>query len=118
MSLYPGEEQVSSEIEAQFRADTVYNYPYFQPQSYEEKQNLNGLMNYYYQDGDHAVTVKGKLCGVYTPGLVLQALAMKIARAMGMPFDCIFPIGMILIVKNITKKIGRASCRERVFITV
>ena len=90
MSLYPGEEQVSSEIAAQFRADTVYNYPYFQPQSYEEKQNLNGLMNYYYQDGDHAVTVKGKLCGVYTPGLVLQALAMKIARAMGMPFDCIF----------------------------
>ena len=93
MSLYPGEEQVSSEIAAQFRADTVYNYPYFQPQSYEEKQNLNGLMNYYYQDGDHAVTVKGKLCGVYTPGLVPQALAMKIARAMGMSFDCIFLAG-------------------------
>ena len=90
MSLYPGEEKVSSEIAGQFRADTFYNYPYFQPQSYEEKQNLNGLMNYYYKDGDHAVTVKGKFCGVYTPGLVPQALAMKIARAMGMPFDCIF----------------------------
>jgi len=93
MSLYPGEEKVSSEIAGQFRADTFYNYPYFQPQSYEEKQNLNGLMNYYYKDGDHAVTVKGKFCGVYTPGLVPQALAMKIARAMGMPFDCIFLAG-------------------------
>ena len=50
MSLYPGEEKVSSEIAGQFRADTFYNYPYFQPQSYEEKQNLNGLMNYYYKE--------------------------------------------------------------------
>ena len=75
MSIYPGGEKISTEISGQFTTDTLYNYPYFQPQSYEEKQNLNGIINNYYKNGDHAVTVKGELCGVYTVGLVPQAIS-------------------------------------------
>ena len=37
MSIYPGGEKISTEISGQFTTDTLYNYPYFQPQSYEEK---------------------------------------------------------------------------------
>ena len=93
MSIYPGGEKISTEISGQFTTDTLYNYPYFQPQSYEEKQNLNGIINNYYKNGDHAVTVKGELCGVYTVGLVPQAIAIKIVRCIGMPFTYIFLAG-------------------------
>lgn len=93
MSIYPGGEKISTEISGQFTTDILYNYPYFQPQSYEEKQNLNGIINNYYKNGDHAVTVKGELCGVYTVGLVPQAIAIKIVRCIGMPFTYIFLAG-------------------------
>lgn len=93
MSIYPGGEKISTEIAGQFSADTLYNYPYFQPQSYEEKQNLNGVMNNYYKNGDHAIVVKGQLCGVYTVGLVPQAIAIKITRCLGMPFSYMFLAG-------------------------
>ena len=95
MSLYPGGENVSTEIDGQFRADTLCNFPDYQPQSYEEKKDWNETLEDYYENGDHAIFEKGQLCGVYTVGLVPQAVAIKIARNIGMPFDMIFLAGRL-----------------------
>ena len=95
MSIYPGGEYVSTEIDGQFRADTLCNFPDYQPQSYEEKKDWNKTIDQYYKNGDHAVYEKGQLCGVYTVGLVPQAFAIKVARNLGMSFDMMFLAGRL-----------------------
>ena len=40
---------------------TVYNWPDNQPDSYEEKKNLENELDKFYKEGDHAVLVNGNL---------------------------------------------------------
>ena len=96
MSVYPGGEMLPEEIASQLSTDTLYNYPSNQPQSLEEKQELNAIENYIYKDGERNIFVQGKLCGIYTPGLILQSIAIKLTRNLGMPFSKIFLSGRIM----------------------
>lgn len=94
MSLTPGAENISTEIEAQF-GQSSYNWPYNQPASYEEKEALIEAQNQNYLNGDHAVLVESSLCGMYTPGLVLQAMVMKVVRGLGADFSTIYFSGRL-----------------------
>lgn len=93
LSIYPDEENLPEQIEGQFRADTPYNYPDYQPGSYEEKRQLDSVMDNYYENGNKTVLIKGEFLNIYNIGLLPHACAIKIARCMGMPFHIMYLAG-------------------------
>lgn len=92
MSLLPGGEVVSDEIAGQIAGNnTAYNWPLNQPLSYEENQQWNNAINQAYEEGNKTTLIKGMTAGIATPGLAIQALAIKFARGIGLPYtDILF----------------------------
>lgn len=94
ISVWPGGEMVSSQPAGQM-AVTTYNWPYNQPETYEEKVELNNTLDDMYSNGDHAVPVAGRLHKMYFTGLVYQAIGIKLARGIGLPFHYMFLAGRL-----------------------
>ena len=93
LAIYPGEENLTEQIEGQFRADTPYNYPFYQPGSYEEKRQLDSVLDNYYENKKGTVLVKGEFLNIYNIGLIPHACAIKMARYMGMSFHIMYLAG-------------------------
>ena len=94
ISVWPGGETLPQEIAGQM-AVTHYNWPYNQPQTYEEKEQYDYNMDIVYQEGDKNTTVQGDLGGLSFFGLCVQAVAIKIVRVFGCDFHTIFMAGRL-----------------------
>lgn len=95
ISLWPEQEMVSSQ-NAGLMEVTAYNWPDNQPDSYEEKKNLENELDKFYKEGDHAVLVNGNLNKWKICGLIFHATGIKVARLFGMSFHNIYMAGRLL----------------------
>lgn len=94
MSLLPGGEMVSDEIAGQIAgSNTVYNWPLNQPLSCEENQQWNNALNQAYEKESKTTLIKGGTASTATPGLAIQALAIKFARGLGLSYTGILFCG-------------------------
>ena len=97
MSVLPGNESVPTEIAGQIAGmNTVYNWPMDQPSSYEENKEWNAALNNIYANGEPSVNIEGWTAGTATPGLAFQALALKAARGIDLPYSYMIAFGRLM----------------------
>lgn len=97
MSVFPGSESIPTEIAGQIAGmNTVYNWPMDQPSSYEENKEWNAVLNDIYANGEPSVNIEGWTAGTATPGLAFQALAIKVARGIGLPYSYMIASGRLM----------------------
>ena len=117
LSVWPGGEWLSREPAGQLEV-THYNWPYNQPGSYEEKNELNNILDASYSDGEPATLVEGKLGGFSFPAFVFSALFIKMVRVLGGDFSLMFFAGrlanLLLYVFVMTLAIKMAPIGKRI----
>lgn len=94
LSVWPGGEWIAREPAGQLEV-THYNWPYNQPESYEEKNALDSVLDNSYSNGEPATLIEGELGGFSFPAFLFPALFIKIARVLGGSFSLIFFAGRL-----------------------
>lgn len=93
LAIFSETESFPDEIYGFFNTDTLYNWPLAQPGSKDESKLINDKLDDLYMNGQKNNDLKGWTSGITTPGYVFEAMGIKLAKLLGLPFTGIIFLG-------------------------